>query len=119
MNEQTDEMNLKDRLDLIENMIAEGRRKTESWGWTFVLWGVAYYVAFFWGELAHFAWAWPITMTAAALMTMAVIHRRGSGQPNTTMGRAIASLWRAMGISSCSARSVSLAGWWTRTSSSR
>ena len=38
-----EEQELKDRLSLIESMIAEGRRTTESWGWTFVLWGVAYF----------------------------------------------------------------------------
>ena len=35
------QQDLNDRLTLIETMIAEGRRSTESWGWTFVLWGVA------------------------------------------------------------------------------
>ena len=37
MQEHTTEQELKDRLSLIESMIAEGRRNTESWGWTFVL----------------------------------------------------------------------------------
>ena len=41
MQDHTTEQELKDRLSLIESMIAEGRRHTESWGWTFVLWGVA------------------------------------------------------------------------------
>ena len=41
MVDHTTEQELKDRLSLIESMIAEGRRHTESWGWTFVLWGVA------------------------------------------------------------------------------
>ena len=45
MTGNSEEQELKDRLSLIESMIAEGRRNTESWGWTFVLWGVAYYVA--------------------------------------------------------------------------
>ena len=44
----SDELELKDRLKLIESMMAEGRRSTESWGWSFVLWGVAYYVATAW-----------------------------------------------------------------------
>ena len=50
MTEKMPEQELKDRLNLIETMIAEGRRKTESWGWTFVLWGVAYYVAIAWSS---------------------------------------------------------------------
>ena len=48
MTASNEELELKDRLSLIETMIAEGRRTTESWGWTFVLWGVAYYVAIAW-----------------------------------------------------------------------
>ncbi len=42
------EKDLAERVRLIESMMAEGRQKTESWGWTFVLWGVAYYVATAW-----------------------------------------------------------------------
>ena len=52
-----EEIELKDRLRLIESMIAEGRRSTESWGWTFVLWGVAYYVALAWSILGRGHWA--------------------------------------------------------------
>ncbi len=48
MTVNAEELELKDRLNLIETMIAEGRRTTESWGWVFVLWGVAYYVAIAW-----------------------------------------------------------------------
>ena len=67
-----DEMSAKDlreRLGLIENMIAEGRRSTESWGWSFVLWGVAYYVAIGWSTWGHSTWAWPVTMVAASVLT--------------------------------------------------
>jgi len=32
MNTNPEELELKDRLNLIETMIAEGRRTTESWG---------------------------------------------------------------------------------------
>jgi len=92
------EVELTERLKLIEMMMAEGRRRQESWGWTFVLWGVAYYVAFFWAAWGHFADAWPVTMVAAALVTMVGFRRQGD-QPNTTLGRAIASTWVAMGIS--------------------
>jgi hypothetical protein len=92
------ELELTERLNLIEAMITEGRRRCESWGWTFVLWGVAYYVAFFWGSRGHFAYAWPVTVIAASVLTM-VGFWRTTHQPNTTMGRAIASVWIAMGIS--------------------
>jgi hypothetical protein len=98
----TDEMDGKDlaeRLRLIESMMAEGRRRQESWGWTFVLWGVAYYIAFFWSWLGHFAYAWPLTMTAAGVLTGVVFQRRRGGNPATTLGRAIGSTWTAMGLS--------------------
>jgi hypothetical protein len=93
------DLELTERLNLIESMISEGRRSTESWGWTFVLWGVAYYVAFFWGSWGHFAYAWPVTVIAAALLTMVGLWRRGNRGSNTTLGRAIGATWCAMGIS--------------------
>lgn len=96
MTEETSNLELAERVKLIECMLAEGRRKCESWGWTFVLWGVAYYVAFFWSE--HFVYAWPITMTAATVLTVAGFMLKDCG-PNTTMGRAIGAIWAATGIS--------------------
>jgi hypothetical protein len=92
------ELELTERLNLIEAMITEGRRRCESWGWTFVLWGVAYYVAFFWSAWGHFAYAWPVTVIAAALLTVVGFWRHES-QPGTTLGRAIGSTWAAVGIS--------------------
>jgi hypothetical protein len=94
-----DGKDLAERVRLIESMIAEGRRRQESWGWTFVLWGVAYYAAFFWSWLGRFAYAWPVTMIAAAALTWVISRRRRGGNPETTLGRAIGSIWAAMGIS--------------------
>ena len=99
MNGNIEQQELRERLNLIESMIAEGRRKHESWGWTFLLWGVAYYVAIVWASWSHFAYAWPITMVAAAIDSITVFIHRGKNIPNTTMGRAIGSIWTAMGIS--------------------
>jgi hypothetical protein len=93
------EQELKDRLSLIETMIAEGRRTTESWGWTFVLWGVAYYVAIAWSTLGHSNYAWPVTMISTALLTALVASRRGSREPETTIGRSIGAIWIGVGIS--------------------
>ena len=81
MNESTDEMELKDRLDLIEPMIAEGRRTTESWGWTFVLWGVAYYVAIAWSAWGHGNLAWPVTMLAASALSGFIAWRASAAEP--------------------------------------
>jgi hypothetical protein len=99
MNANAEELELKDRLNLIENMIAQGRRTTQSWGWSFVLWGVAYYVAIAWATWARFGLAWPITMTAAGILTGFFIVRMRGNRPPTTMGRAISSIWCSMGIS--------------------
>jgi len=94
-----EEQELKDRLSLIENMIAEGRRTTESWGWTFVLWGVAYYVAIAWAYWGQPAIAWPVTMIAASVLTGVLASRSASKSPETTIGRAMMAIWVAMGIS--------------------
>lgn len=99
MNANTEEQELKDRLKLIESMMAEGRRTTESWGWIFVLWGVAYYVAMFWTALGHSTLAWPVTMISACVLTGVVVSIKRRNRPNTTMGRAIGSIWAAVGIS--------------------
>lgn len=93
------DLELRERLHLIENMIAEGRRSTRKWGWTFVLWGAAYFVAMAWATWGKNWLAWPITMTAAALVSSVAGSRIGHGQPSTTLGRAIGAAWIAMGIS--------------------
>jgi hypothetical protein len=94
-----EEQDLRDRLSLIETMIAEGRRSTESWGWTFVLWGVAYYVAIAWATWGHSALAWPVTMIAAGVLTGVLASRNAHKHPETTLGRAMMAIWLAMGIS--------------------
>jgi hypothetical protein len=99
MTANADELELKDRLSLIETMIAEGRRTTERYGWVFVLWGVAYYIAIAWASLGPVYLAWPITMTVAAVLTGIIFGSKRSKRPTTTISRAIASIWIAMGIS--------------------
>jgi hypothetical protein len=105
MNLNPEELELKDRLNLIESMIAEGRRTTESWGWIFVLWGVAYYVAIAWSAWGnHASLAWNVTMSAAMILTWATVawrvnRGRQRSQPGTTLGRAITAVWIAVGIS--------------------
>jgi peptidoglycan/LPS O-acetylase OafA/YrhL len=103
MTEDPEEMELKDRLRLIETMIAEGRRTTESYGWTFVFWGVAYYVAIAWTAVYHWPWAWLVTMAGAWVVCMVIIQRKKKNQPErrpgTTIGRAIFAIWISMGVS--------------------
>jgi hypothetical protein len=108
MQEETNEQELKERLNLISTMIAEGRRTTESYSWTFILWGVAYFVAIAWATWGsswamwgHNWQAWPVTMISAFVLTwiLAIRKFKGGNQPSTTMGRAISSIWIAMGLS--------------------
>jgi fatty acid desaturase len=99
MTTNADEQELKERLNLIETMIAEGRRTTESWGWTFVLWGVAYYVAIAWGTLGQSNLAWPVTMIVTAILNGLLSSRVSRRHPETTIGRAMVAIWLGMGIS--------------------
>jgi hypothetical protein len=86
-------------------MIAEGRRTTESWGWTFVFWGVAYYIAIAWTAYNQWPWAWLVTMLSAWIPCWLIIRQKKKStpqrRPETTIGRAIYSIWSAMGVSMC------------------
>ncbi|SPE20234.1 membrane hypothetical protein [Candidatus Sulfotelmatomonas gaucii] len=109
MQDEMSRQDLNERLAVIERMIVEGRIRSESWGWTFLLWGVAYYVAIAWAtwgqSLAVWSstysrwYAWPVTMMAALVLTLAIGMRRGHGEPGTTVIRAIVSVWICAGIS--------------------
>jgi len=106
MTANAEEQELKDRLSLIETMIAEGRRTTGSYSWTFILWGVAYCVAIVWSSWgfgdsiwAHSYVAWPVTMTVAFVLTWVLAVRKSRKQPGTTAGRGIGAIWFAMGMS--------------------
>jgi hypothetical protein len=96
---------LKDRLNLIESMIAEGRRTTTSWGWTFVFWGLAYYAAIGWTAYNQWPWAWLVTMLVSWLLCMAIIgykkRKIPEESPQTRIGRGITAIWASLGISLC------------------
>jgi hypothetical protein len=112
MSDLTNRQELAERLNLIETMIAEGRRKTESWGWTFVLWGAAYggaivgsnvgYPFVQWSIWGHRSLAWPIAVVSAFIAMFAIIavsERRAEKQPDTALGRSVYSVWIALAIS--------------------
>jgi hypothetical protein len=103
MTPDAEELDLKSRLSLIESMIAEGRRTTESWGWTFVFWGLAYYIAIAWTAVYHWPWAWLVTMASAWVVCVVIIQIKKKNQsarrPGTTIGRAIFAVWISMGVS--------------------
>lgn len=92
---------LRDRLSLIENMIAEGRRTTQHWAWTFLLWGFVYYAALAWSAWRPSPWAWPVTVFVGVVATILIASSRTSDQPRTSLGRAIGSIWIALAVSMC------------------
>ena len=104
MPNQMEEQDLKDRLNLIESMIAEGRRTTAHWSWLSVLWGVTYLTAMAWSAWGpNRVWAWPVCV-ALALVVMAVglsgdRNKSHEKHPETTLGRAVGSVWMGLGIS--------------------
>ena len=92
---------LKERVRLIEAMIAEGRRDTESWAWAFILWGIGHLVAVLWSQHSSGGLAWGITMTSCGIAMGAVAATRAArpGRKSTTLGRALGSVWASLGIS--------------------
>src|SRR6478735_6609228 len=65
-----EQTNIIERIELIERMIALGKKSTERHGWTFVLWGIGYLVATLWVLfLPHADWAWSSTMPICGLLT--------------------------------------------------
>ena len=100
MDEQTSNVELTERLRLIESMMAEGQQRTARFGWSLVLWGVAYYIATAWTMWSkNGAWAWPVTMTAAWIVTAIGFSRMSRGKPGTVVSRAMSGVWIAMGVS--------------------
>jgi hypothetical protein len=87
------------RFEMVESMVREGRRRTEYWGWTQVLWGAAYLIAIGWS-----AWsrkpniAWPVTMIAAVVTTILFAGTRKREHNQTTISRALRAIWTSMGI---------------------
>jgi hypothetical protein len=106
MTQHTDDLELKERLNLIETMIAEGRRSTENWGWVFVLWGVAYYVAIAWSAWGNRpSLAWGITMSVAMTLCFGFIawrmarRAKASRLPLSSLTRAVMAIWIGVGVS--------------------
>jgi hypothetical protein len=98
MTEQETQEELLTRFELVEMMVKEGRRSTEYWGWTFVLWGTAYLIAIAWSYwLRQPNIAWPVTMIAATVLTIVVATRKKRAKPQTPVSRAIGGIWTAVG----------------------
>ncbi len=85
------------QLELIEQMILEGRRTTERWGWTFVLWGVGHAVALLLSELAGAPWAWGVCMSACGLVmgVASALRRKRGPDKRPAQSRALGAIWEA------------------------
>lgn len=99
MQNNAGELELRERLGLIENMIAEGRRTTERWGWAFVLWGVVYYAAIGWSAWIHNGWPWLVCVAGGVIASAMIVSLKRSHHPATMLGRAIGSIWISVAIS--------------------
>jgi hypothetical protein len=93
------------RIELMESMIAEGRRFTARFGWAFVLWGIVDLAAMSWQYLQPDSqlagqWAWPICLAAGVVLTFLgrAWQRR---QPNCSPDlrwRSVEAVWGMMGL---------------------
>jgi hypothetical protein len=93
------ELTLHQRVELIERLVREGRRASESYGWVFVLWGL--------GHAASLAWdcalpadrgslPWSILMPACGIIMLVKSWRmRRTRRVTSTIGRTIALCWTA------------------------
>jgi len=88
------------RIELMEAMIAEGRRATTRFGWIFVMWGLLYYAAIAWEVyLPAPAFAWPACMVLGFVIIRAWrwrLKRSGAGDEGIR-SRSISAVWGAMG----------------------
>jgi hypothetical protein len=88
------------RIELMEAMIAEGRRATTRFGWIFVMWGLLYYAAIAWEVyLPAPAFAWPVCILLGVAIIRAWRWRlKRSGTPDEGVrSRSISAVWGAMG----------------------
>src|SRR5271157_4389420 len=60
---------------------------------------MAFYVAIAWATWGHSAWAWPATMAAAMVVTVTLVSIKAGREAETTLGRAVGSVWLALGVS--------------------
>jgi fatty acid desaturase len=99
------------RIELMEEMIVEGRRSTTRLAWICVLWGVVDLVAMGWRFLqpsSHWVgmWAWPICLIAGALLTvigLTVQKQRQElgpdrGKSTQMPSRSVEAVWAMMGV---------------------
>ena len=88
------------RLELIESMVLQGRRTTQNWGWSFVLWGAGQLIALAWTIfLGHPEIAWAVTMTLCGILTgIGSSRMRKAEGAESIISRSLGSIWFSCGI---------------------
>jgi hypothetical protein len=93
------------RVELMESMIAEGRRFTTRCGWIFTLWGFVGLAA---TGLLFFLppsklvgeWTWPVCLVAGVVLTFVgmALQARETSCGESTRGRSVKAVWGMMGV---------------------
>jgi hypothetical protein len=99
-----DRADLLQRVELMEQMITEGRRSTCEHGWISLLWGVVCLVPMGWQYLqqnSHWVgkWAWPVCLLFGWVLTMLGMKLQQKGRPvcRSTTSRSMGAVWGVMG----------------------
>lgn len=98
--QKPDQTGILDRLRLIEDMMAEGRRSTQRWGWMFLLWGIGPITAMLWeARGAQPALAWPVVVAVCIVVNGIVLrNRKTRGEARTTTMRSVSAIWASAGL---------------------
>jgi peptidoglycan/LPS O-acetylase OafA/YrhL len=97
---QPDQTEILNRLKLMEEMIWEGRRTTQTWGWSLLLWGLGPLIAIVWARWWPYPnWAWPVALVVCTVLNgIALRRRKQRGQPKTATMRSLSAIWGCTGL---------------------
>jgi hypothetical protein len=87
------------RLQLMETMVAEGRRATGRYGWIFVLWGLVDIAGYVW-QSAKPNWfgPWPIVLCVGIVLQIVGLRLFCGGGSRTMKNRALTAVWQMLGV---------------------
>ena len=93
------------RVELMESMIAEGRRFITRCGWIFALWGLVSLAATGWLFFLPDSnwvgkWAWPVCLVAGVVLTFIgqALQTREASCDESTRGRSVKAVWAMMSV---------------------
>jgi hypothetical protein len=97
---ERDRTELLTRLRQIEEMMGEGRRTSQGWGWMFLLWGSGPLAAMFWEDCLRYpALAWPLAMAVCVIVKGIVLQpRKRRGEARTAMMQSVGAVWCSVGV---------------------